>query len=171
MRKGPHGRAALDVARRRTVTPFFVVDDALRVIFRSVGASAGDALPDDVVPVAQRLVRELARSRELSAAAVVSTFRLVRVERLQSVTGVGHYAVMLERFAPRYSTAEAAERYGFSPREVQVLEGLMRGDSVSEIAASLNIAPATAQEYVRNIGRKTKVTKRAAIVATVFDLR
>ena len=165
--------SALDLARCREAPTFFIVDRDLRVAFHPANHvhTMGEGLPAAVVPIVRELMSELAVSPDQSALGIVSPTQVVRLLKLEAKDGADHYAVLLERFAARNSAAKAAERFGLSKREAEVLEGLMRGESTNEIARRLGIAATTVQEHVRKIGHKTNVTKRSEIVATVFGLR
>jgi DNA-binding CsgD family transcriptional regulator len=169
MREQPE---ALDVARTRRPPSFFIVDASLRVCFTSAPAAGepGDDVPDDLRVTLSRLLAEMETSGDAAAFAMSSATELIRVQRLEGRNAQHHYAVFRERFAVRNSVQNAAERFGLSRRETDVLEGLMRGEGTSEIAGRLNVAPTTVQEHVRNIGRKANVSKRSAIVALVIGL-
>jgi DNA-binding CsgD family transcriptional regulator len=163
----------LEFARVREMPRFFVVDDAMRVVFHTNddAVSEGDLLPDGLTAVVAPLTQQLARSMEANAIGILSPTQVVRVIRLDAGKGAQRYAVMLERFAARNSVAKAAQRFRLSERETEVLDGLMRGESTNAIAKRLGIGTATVQEHIRKIGHKTNVTKRSAIVATVFGLQ
>jgi DNA-binding NarL/FixJ family response regulator len=167
------GDDSLEVARGRSAPTFFILDDALTVTFASAQdhGSARPELPAEIRATVARLRESMNSSGETSAVAVSSPSEVVRVQRLDAKDGRPHYAVFFERFAVRNSVHKAAARFKLSSRETEVLEGLMRGESTNEIAARLYVAPTTVQEHIRKIGRKTNVTKRSEIVATVFDLR
>ncbi len=168
-----HAEYAFDFARAREAPRFFVIDEALHIIFRTTDASPGAhrSLPAIVEAAVRGLMNELAGSEQGSAVAIISPTQAVRLLRLEAEDGAKRFAVLLERFAARNYAAKAAQRFGLSAREAQVLEGLMRGESTNEIARGLGIAITTVQEHIRKIGYKTNVTKRSAIVATVFELR
>lgn len=165
--------SALELARSREAPRFFVVDDDLRIVFHTASnvPSNGAAMPGAVESAVRQLMRELRASEETSAVAILSATQIVRLLRLEAPDGANRYAVLLERFAARSSVAKAVIRFGLSARETEVLDGLMRGESTNAIARRLGIAATTVQEHIRNIGHKTHVTKRSAIVATVFGLR
>lgn len=162
----------LDVARKREAPRFFVVDDDLRVVFHSAShPETNGALPAAVIRAARQLMHELAGSNDPSAVSIVSASEIVRVLRLEAEDGANRFAVLIERFAARSSVIQAAKQFALSARETEVLDALMRGESTNEMARRLGIAATTVQEHIRKIGHKTNVTKRSAIVATVFGLR
>ena len=164
---------ALDLARARETPQFFVVDDNLQIVFHTaIDSPAGlSSLPAAAEKAVRGLMKDLAETHQASAVAIISPSQVVRVLRLEAEDGADRFAVLVERFAARSSVVKAAKRFGLSTRETEVLEGLMRGESTNAIAGRLSIAPTTVQEHIRKIGYKTNVTKRSAIVATVFGLQ
>ena len=82
-----------------------------------------------------------------------------------------HHAVILERYEARAGLATAAERFGLSPREMEVLRHLVKGDSTSEIAAALHIAETTVQDHVKRLSGKMSARKRTEIVARALGSR
>jgi DNA-binding CsgD family transcriptional regulator len=162
----------LDLARVRKSPLFYVIDDRLRVIFRSDG-SVTDAfdLPPAIVTTTRRLTEQLIESNEASLLAMSSSSEMVRVLRLDAATAALHFAVVLEPFSGQNSVARAVRRFALSAREAEVLEGLMRGEGTNAIARRLEIKPPTVNEHLRKMGYKMNVKKRSDIVATVFRLR
>jgi len=168
----PADVATLEMARGRESPPFYVVDDDLRIVFRTLGNDGPGALPEPIAAVARRLRAKLsAEPDEPSAVGMLSPTEIVRLLRLDASGGSTHYAVFLERFASRNSIDRAVTRFGLSPREGDVLDGLMRGESTNEMSRRLGISGTTVQEHIRKIGRKTSITKRSEIVAMVIELR
>ena len=163
----------LDLARTRGTPQFFVVNDDLRIVFHTATESpaGSNSLPEAVETAVRGLMKDLTETHQTSAVAIISPSQVVRVLRLEAEDGAKRYAVLLERFAARSSVVKAAQRYALSTRETEVLDGLMRGESTNAIARRLGIAITTVQEHIRKIGYKTNVTKRSAIVATVFGLQ
>ena len=164
---------ALDLARAREAPRFFVIDDALHIVFYTAfdSSATSRSLPEGVAAAVRGLIDDLAGSQQATAVAIISPTQVVRLVRLEAEDGANRYAVLLEQFAARSSVMKAAQRFGLSARETDVLEGFMRGESTSAIARRLGIATTTVQEHIRKIGYKTNVTKRSAIVATVYGLR
>lgn len=58
-----------------------------------------------------------------------------------------------------------AERFGLSPREVEVLRDLCQGKSNKEIAASLHISPLTVKTHLQSIFAKLGASDRSQAVA------
>jgi len=67
--------------------------------------------------------------------------------------------------APAAPQPTPAPLPGLSEREREVLQGLVRGETVKEIARRLNISPATTSSHVQNIYTKLEVNNRGAAVA------
>jgi DNA-binding NarL/FixJ family response regulator len=58
-----------------------------------------------------------------------------------------------------------------SPRERQLLERIVAGETESAIAVALGISPHTVRTHVKNIYRKLQVTTRAGAVRRAFEQR
>lgn len=71
--------------------------------------------------------------------------------------------------APRAETpaplADSVALPALTEREREVLQGIVRGETVKQLSARLGIAPCTAAGYVRNIYGKLEVSNRAEVVA------
>ncbi len=76
---------------------------------------------------------------------------------------------MLEKLGTREPLNGAAERFGLSPRELQVLTLIMNGLAKREIAARLIIAESTVGEYFKHLYAKIGVRHRSALFARVFE--
>ena len=63
-------------------------------------------------------------------------------------------------------SAPGARQATLSPRERDVHERLLRGDSNKEIAAALRVSPRTVNGHLSNIYRKLGVRGRTEAVAT-----
>lgn len=68
--------------------------------------------------------------------------------------------------APPLTAAE-----GLSPREVELLERVVLGETEAEIAIRLSISPHTVRTHVKNIYRKLRVRSRAAAVRLAYERR
>ena len=62
-----------------------------------------------------------------------------------------------------------AEQFGLSPREADVLELLIAGESSSQIQETLCIAPGTFNYHIRNIYAKLGVHSRQELLIFVRD--
>ena len=63
-----------------------------------------------------------------------------------------------------------AEAFGLSRAETRVLERLVGGDSLSEAAETLHIAPTTAKTHLSRLFEKTGTNRQAGLVALVSQL-
>jgi DNA-binding NarL/FixJ family response regulator len=64
---------------------------------------------------------------------------------------------------------ETEDRFGLSPREIEVLRLLVMGQSNEQIGAALFISPRTAGTHVANILGKLGVHSRAAAVGLALS--
>jgi len=115
-------------------------------------------------PLARRLV-EGGVDREQRSGALSSEI-VVRVFALEGT--VRGYAVLVERQRHAPSFFVKCSQYGFSSREADVLELVIDGKNVREIASSLGIAEATVHCHLRNAGIKLGCTKRSAMIAKML---
>ncbi len=60
------------------------------------------------------------------------------------------------------------EAYGLSKRELDVVRLVARGQSTSEIAATLFLSPHTVRDHIKSVFEKTGVSSRGELVAKVF---
>lgn len=60
---------------------------------------------------------------------------------------------------------------GLSPREVELLERVVLGETEPEIAERLSISPHTVRTHIKNIYRKLRVRSRAAAVRLAYERR
>jgi DNA-binding NarL/FixJ family response regulator len=64
-----------------------------------------------------------------------------------------------------------AEKYGLAPREMEVLEGLVAGKTVKEIAGDLAVSYHTVDTYLRRIYEKMDVQSRSLAVSKALQQR
>jgi DNA-binding CsgD family transcriptional regulator len=65
-----------------------------------------------------------------------------------------------------FSKAHPPQRdYGLSPRERDILELLVQGQTIKEAAAQLGIGFYTADEYIRGVYEKLQVNSRGSAIA------
>jgi DNA-binding CsgD family transcriptional regulator len=78
--------------------------------------------------------------------------------------------VLLEREASPSQLLErkAAEHFGLTRRERQMVELLIQGMTTKEIAGSLNLSPNTVKSFLRLVMTKMGVTTRSGIVGKVL---
>ena len=79
------------------------------------------------------------------------------------------YAVSIERGERREDLREAARRFSFTAREVQVVDLILRGMNAAEIADELHIAEVTVFDHFKHISQKTNARNRAEMLAKVFN--
>jgi DNA-binding CsgD family transcriptional regulator len=65
--------------------------------------------------------------------------------------------------------ARPLQRLGLSPRQAQVLWGLTKGQSTSQIAAALGISVGTTKKHLEHVYRKLGVASATAAIAQAFD--
>ena len=75
------------------------------------------------------------------------------------------FAVTVERLQTRKTIEIAADRYGLSRREREVLALLLEGHGTTQVAEILNIASSTANDHVKRMLLKTNSRNRAELVA------
>lgn len=80
----------------------------------------------------------------------------------------GRVAVVVEPARPVEVAPLLASAYGLTPRERDVLRGVLHGRSTSEIAAALHVAPYTVQDHLKSIFEKTSTASRSELVARLF---
>jgi DNA-binding CsgD family transcriptional regulator len=80
------------------------------------------------------------------------------------------YAMVVERRGSRRPLLRAYDRFGLSPREIEVLALIVDGASNREIARALSIVAGTVQDHVRAICAKTGAKRRGDLLARVFGL-
>ncbi len=172
----------LRVIAARSTPNFYIVDERLRVLFawsNEGEPSFGDISllapgPDRLPAALERGVRSLTQSMSVKAPISLATLLgptvVLRVMPLSSSDGRPHYGVFLETFKTRSGIRPAAKHYNLTPREVDVLEQIVKGASTVQIAERLHIAESTVQDHVKNISVKMQVRKRSEIVARVIGL-
>ena len=168
-RQGDDAHSLLKIALARRGPYFYVVDEQLAVLVSRVSSPTDarvDALPRDVAAAAAQILERGFAAGQDSAVAVASRGLVVRMVRLEGGTRA-QFALFLEPFEQRDLLRVASARYGFTSRERDVLNLMLRGESTSSISKRLHIANATVQHHVKNIGSKVGVSKRVEIVAAI----
>ena len=123
-------------------------------------------MPRDIAAAAQLLKRGIGEAEQDSAVAIVRRGLILRMVRLEGGTRA-RFALFLEPFQQRDLLRAAAQRYGFTNRERDVFDLMLRGESTSSISQRLHIADGTVQHHVKNIGSKVGVSRRVEIVAAI----
>ena len=169
-RHGVDAQSLLKIARARRGPYFYVVDEQLTVLVSRLSSPTGEkagALPRDVAAAATRILGGGFAEKQDSAVAVLARGLILRMVRLEGGTRA-RFALFLEPFEQRDLLRVASERYGFTNRERDVLNLMLRGESTTSISKRLHIADATVQHHVKNIGSKVGVSKRVEIVAAII---
>jgi DNA-binding NarL/FixJ family response regulator len=170
----------LEVARRRARPCLVILDDDMNVVcaegraidFLSQVFSSderSEALPKGVRDAIADIVRERSRSSGgLHTEALLSVGMLLL--RVVPLTGEGgsYTAVFVEPHAKREHLQRAAERYGLSKREREVLGLMVRGYRGAGIAESLCISTATVNDHVKNLLKKTDARSRSEMLVKIF---
>ena len=63
------------------------------------------------------------------------------------------------------------QQFNLSPREIEILNGLVKGFSYKELAASLSIAVETVRSHLKNIYEKLHVNSKSQAVAMALKER
>lgn len=77
---------------------------------------------------------------------------------------------VLEMFSNAYTTPQQKD-HGLTPREKEILQFLVQGQSTKEAAAQLQISYHTADGYIRDIYEKLQVHSRSSAVAKALKER
>ncbi len=84
---------------------------------------------------------------------------------------VGHWLTRTTSVSETFAVNEQAlKTLGISPREVQVLERLARGDSNQEIAEALFVSANTIKTHLKNLYAKLDVSRRTQAVGKAREL-
>lgn len=95
-------------------------------------------------------------------------FLAIRATRLSGDAAAGQLAVWFETARPADMLPLLADAYGFSPREKDVFERVLRGSSTKDISRSLHISGYTVQDHLKSIFAKTGVTSRRDLIGEIW---
>jgi DNA-binding CsgD family transcriptional regulator len=154
-----------------------VVDATYRVLFRERDAPWAELTEGTIAetgrlpPAIEAAVRKLTADWPARATRNVSALTSRALVTVIPLAGELEpcFGVLIEEVRERDGLRRAAERYGLSDRERDVLLLSMRGLSGEEIAACLDIAESTVSDYYRRLLAKTRSKHRAQLVAKVLD--
>jgi DNA-binding CsgD family transcriptional regulator len=62
-----------------------------------------------------------------------------------------------------------AQRLRLSPKEVEIIRGLLNERSEAVISREMGVSPHTVHTHIKRLYRKMKVTSRSAAIARVFE--
>ncbi len=77
----------------------------------------------------------------------------------------GRIAVVIELARPPEVTPLVARAYGFSRRELDVLDRVLGGSSMAEIASTLSISSHTVGDYLKEIFERVGVRSQRELIA------
>jgi DNA-binding CsgD family transcriptional regulator len=132
----------------------------------------GNRLP----PVIEQAVRGLTKSWTDDAAswqpglAIPLPFMVVRTAPLTGAHGV-KIGLLIERYRSRNPLRLAAEKFGMSSRELEVLSLVLKGFGTPQVAIALDIAESTAHDHVKRMMLKTHARNRVELAAKTLGWR
>jgi DNA-binding CsgD family transcriptional regulator len=162
-----------------------------------VGRKAGTGIADEDPAIGERIWQELVRTGEYYGEQLVhwSTGPPLRVSYAAHATNldqrwVALFVVLSAHVEPqgeelisaaapgealnggsraqRPETPGLSQGKGLTPRELEIVERVALGRSTPQIAADLNLSPATVRSHVRNAMVKTGAHTRAQLVALLL---
>ena len=184
--------AIVDEERR-----YVAVNDAATQLYQYsreeiVGRRAGTGIADEDPAIGERIWQELVRTGEYYGEQVVrgSSGPSLRVSYAAHATNLDEQWAalvvvlsaqvepqgeeLISSTSPVDSSPPAAvpglisQGKGLTPRELEIVERVALGRSTPQIAADLNLSPATVRSHVRNAMVKTGAHTRAQLVALML---
>lgn len=104
------------------------------------------------------------------ATVVPLPFMVVSVAPLTGSSGP-KIGVLVERFRSRNPLRLAAEKFGMSSRELEVLSLVLKGFGTPQIATALDIAESTAHDHIKRMMLKTRARNRVELAAKALGWR
>lgn len=126
-----------------------VVDHAVRAVTASWTDDPATWEPGSVVPL---------------------PFMVVRIAPLTGTAGP-KIGVLVERYRSRNPLRLAAEKFGMSSRELEVLALVLKGFGTPQIATALDIAESTAHDHIKRMMLKTRARNRVELAAKALGWR
>jgi len=157
------------LARSSCATP--MLDD-----LADVGVACDGGIPLSILMLATRL-QELARrssdgiaeTTALRARGRSGRWYLIQASLAEAnAQAVPVTAVVIRPMMPREMAPMLTTLYGLSPRERDVIAGVVRGDTTKEIAARLGLSPHTVKHHLDRACEKTGARGRRALIARLF---
>jgi DNA-binding CsgD family transcriptional regulator len=148
--------------RRRESPRFFIIDASLKVLSIAPGAAIDKIIPEALVRLA-----ECGALREPALVALDDDtwLRTVPLE----AGWIDATVVFVENGEVRGSIERAAQRYGLSKREMDVLRLMLDNHVNASIAKHLFIAESTVAEHIKNIYRKTQSARRTELIGKLLQ--
>jgi DNA-binding CsgD family transcriptional regulator len=79
--------------------------------------------------------------------------------------------VLVERYRSRNPLRHAADKFGMSSRELEVLSLVLKGFGTPQIATALDIAESTAHDHIKRMMLKTRARNRVELAAKALGWR
>ena len=143
-------------------------DDALQNIL--------ELCENELPPVIEQAVRGLTErwtddpASWVPGTAVPLPFMVVRTAPLTGPAGL-KIGVLIERYRSRNPLRLAAEKFGMSSRELEVLALVLKGFGTAQIATALDIAESTTHDHVKRMMLKTRARNRVELAAKTLGWR
>ena len=160
------------LTRDYVVESRWIPDDDPNDVLQSILELAEDGLP----PVVESAVRSVTAGWTDDPASwepgtvVPLPFMVVRVAPLTGAAGpkIGE---LVERYRSRNPLRHAAEKFGMSSRELEVLSLVLKGFGTPQIATALDIAESTAHDHIKRMMLKTRARNRVELAAKALGWR
>ena len=160
------------LTREFAVESRWIPDDDPNDVLQNILELAGDSLP----PVVEKAVRDITASWTDDPGTwqpdtvVPLPFMVVRVAPLTGSAGP-KIGVLVERYRSRNPLRHAAEKFGMSSRELEVLALVLKGFGTPQIATALDIAESTAHDHIKRMMLKTRARNRVELAAKALGWR
>jgi DNA-binding CsgD family transcriptional regulator len=182
---------AREASEQRTPTPaafgddvvisaFYLLDTDLRIISapmtgdnrRSATKELGPRMPQRLPVILEETVRQLTRTwstdgENKPGVAYLSPFLVLHAQPMSGAAGLS-IGVRIDRALPTNSLTKSATRFNISPREVQVLELLLDGNHLDQVAMHLHITSSTVQDHIKSMLDRTGSRNRSELIARVL---
>ncbi len=181
---------AREASEQRTPTPafgddvvinaFYLLDTDLQIIMapmtgdkrRSATGEREPRMSQRLPVILEETVRQLTHTWSTDAEikpgfAYLSPFLVLHAQPMSGPAGLS-IGVRIERALPSNSLTKPASRFNISPREVQVLELLLDGNHLDQVAAHLHITSSTVQDHIKSMLDRTGSRNRSELIARVL---
>lgn len=145
-------------------TPF-----AKTAVLSDIPTEPCQRLPDVIATVIAELTSEWTEDTETMVAGTARPLSFLTV-RTQPLSGpAGTFVGVLLEPAPYGNVFDAAaQAFRLSPRELETFALLLQGAEIKEIAATLNIVPATVQDHIKSMLVKTGARNRSDMIGKLL---
>ena len=160
------------LTREYAIESKWIPDDDPNDVLQNILELADDGLP----PVVETAVRAVTASWTDDPATwepatlVPLPFMVVRVAPLTGSAGP-KIGVLVERYRSRNPLRHAADKFGMSSRELEVLSLVLKGFGTPQIATALDIAESTAHDHIKRMMLKTRARNRVELAAKALGWR